>query len=84
MADIPDSRLMRDVEEFATTHGLTDIVALLRKGARVAKDPASFESVQDITEDEVQAIRNEVLHKWRHPRALYYTIALCSIGAAVQ
>lgn len=75
---------MRDVDEFATAHGLTDILPLLQKGARVAKDPPNFESVEDITEDEVQAIRNEVLHKWRHPRALYYTIALCSIGAAVQ
>ncbi|TAQ86918.1 hypothetical protein B7494_g4748 [Chlorociboria aeruginascens] len=30
------------------------------------------------------AIRNEVLYKWRQPRQLYYTIILCSVGAAVQ
>lgn len=75
---------MRDVDEFAAAHKLTDILPLLHKGARVAKDPSNFESVEGITDDEVQAIRNEVLHKWRHPAPLFYTIALCSIGAAVQ
>jgi hypothetical protein len=84
LADIPDSRLLRQVEEFAAEHKLTDIIPLLKKGALVAKDPANFESVDGITEEESDAIRNEVLHKWRHPRALYFTIALCSIGAAVQ
>ena len=31
-----------------------------------------------------KSIRNEVLHKWRQPKSLFFTIILCSIGAAVQ
>jgi hypothetical protein len=54
------------------------------KGAFVAQDPPAFESVEGLTEDEKTAIRNEVLHKWRQPKALFFTIVLCSIGAAVQ
>lgn len=57
---------------------------LLLKGAFVAKDPPAFESVEGLTEDEKTAIRNEVLHKWRQPKALFFTIILCSVGAAVQ
>lgn len=57
---------------------------MLVKGALVAKDPPAFESVPGLTEDEKEAIRNEVLHKWRQPKSLYFTIILCSIGAAVQ
>lgn len=56
----------------------------LKKGALVAKDPVAFESVPGITEAECTALSDEVLHKWRQPRALYFTIILCSIGAAVQ
>ena len=52
--------------------------------ALVAKNPIEFESVEGIDEVETEAIRNEVLHKWKQPNALYYTIILWSIGAAVQ
>lgn len=37
-----------------------------------------------MTEAEITAIRDETEHKWRQPFALYFTIILCSIGAAVQ
>lgn len=72
------------MEEFATEYNVTDILPDLKKGALVARDPAEFESVPDLTESELTALRDEVLHKWRQPRALYFTIILCSIGAAVQ
>lgn len=84
MASIPEDQLIRDVERFAKEHDLTDLTDSLRKGALVAKNPPAFENVPGLTEEEKEAIRNEVLHKWRQPRALYFTIILCSIGAAVQ
>ena len=84
LADLTREELLRDVDEFANANGMHDIAPLLRKGALVAQDPLAFESVEGITEQEKDAIRNEVLHKWRQPRQLYYTIILCSIGAAVQ
>ena len=63
---------------------MADLTPLFIKGASVAKDPPAFESVEGLTDVEKVAIRNEVLHKWRQPYALYFTIILCSIGAAVQ
>lgn len=84
LASISHEQLTRDVENFAKENGLTDITPMLIKGAFVAKDPPAFESVEGLTEDEKEAIRNEVLHKWRQPKSLFFTIILCSIGAAVQ
>lgn len=76
--------MLRDVEQFAQEHQLTDIMESLKKGALIARDPANFESVPGLTDEEITAVRNEVVHKWRQPKALYFTIILCSIGAAVQ
>lgn len=75
------------MEEFASAQGLLDILPLLRKGALVAQDPNNYEDIsgeEKLDNVEVEALRNEVLHKWRQPVPLYFTIILCSIGAAVQ
>jgi hypothetical protein len=72
------------VEEFATEYGMQEIAPLLRKGALVAQDPGYFEQLDELSSAEIDALRNETLHKWRQPRALYMTVILCSIGAAVQ
>lgn len=72
------------MKEFSRQYDFQEAEPLLIKGALVAKDPAAFESVPGITDEEAFAIRNEVLHKWKQPRLLYFTIILCSIGAAVQ
>lgn len=84
LAGIRRDVLLRDVEEFAQEYSLTEIVPLLKKGALVAQNPGEFENVEGIEESEKEALRNEVVHKWRQPRALYFTVILCSVGAAVQ
>ncbi|OGE58504.1 hypothetical protein PENARI_c001G05689 [Penicillium arizonense] len=84
LADLTKSQVLRDVEQFAQEFNVTDILPELQKGALVARSPTEFESVPDLTETELIALRDETLHKWRQPRALYFTIILCSIGAAVQ
>ncbi|KAM5430706.1 hypothetical protein McanMca71_005218 [Microsporum canis] len=84
LADIPKRRLLSDVDEFATRYGMEDSLPLLRKGALIARDPANFETVEGLTEDERECIRREVTHKWHQPWSMYFTIILCSIGAAVQ
>ncbi len=63
---------------------MQDMIPLLKKGALVAQDPPAFEEIAELDEVERDALRNEVLHKWRQPGALYFTVILCSIGAAVQ
>lgn len=84
---IPQHKLLRDVELFAQEKGLTEHTALLQKGALVAQDPANYEDITGehaLDAAEIEALRDEVLHKWRHPWPLYVTIFTCSIGAAVQ
>ncbi|KAF2177611.1 MFS transporter [Zopfia rhizophila CBS 207.26] len=84
LAHLTHEELLADVEAFAQENGFQEMSPLLIKGALIAKDPPRFASVPDITEEEKVAISNEVLHKWRQPKLLYFTIVLCSIGAAVQ
>ena len=84
LAGIPRATLFKNVEDFANEVGMTDQIALIQKGALVAQDPPAFEDVAELDEAEKDALRNEVLHKWRQPWALYFTVILCSIGAAVQ
>jgi len=75
---------MSDVESFCQHWGLQDITETVQKGALVAQDPAHFEDVPGLTAYERQALSEEVTHKWRQPKAMYYTVILCSVGAAVQ
>ena len=84
LAGIPRETLFRNVEKFANDSNLTDIIPLLKKGALVAQDPPAFEQIDELDQSEKDALRNEVLHKWRQPRSLYLTVILCSVGAAVQ
>lgn len=63
------------------------MLPLLKKGALVARDPTNYEDItgdETLDDAEVEALRNEIIHKWRQPKALYFTIITCSIGAAVQ
>ncbi|KAG9237233.1 MFS sugar transporter-like protein [Amylocarpus encephaloides] len=87
LAGIPEQLLLHEVDDFANEKGLTEILPLLRKGALVARDPTNYEDIkgtETLDEVEIESLRDEVLHKWRHPTPLYYTIICCSIGAAVQ
>jgi hypothetical protein len=73
-----------DVENFAKEHQLTEMTPLLTNGAFVAKDPPAVESVEDLTEDEKTAIRNEVLHKWssqKHPSLRSFFALLVTLSS---
>lgn len=83
LSGIPYDTLMEDAASFANENGLSEQTRLIQKGALVAQDPGSFESM-DLEEDEKDALRIEVERKWKHPARLYITIIVCSIGAAVQ
>lgn len=75
---------MQDVESFAAENQLQDILPLLRKGALAAQSPESIEDIAELDAGEKDALRNEVLHRWRQPKILYFTIILNSIAAAIQ
>ncbi|KAK1478476.1 hypothetical protein CCUS01_04821 [Colletotrichum cuscutae] len=82
---IPKAQLLEQVTAYHRKHELPeDILPLLKKGALVAQNPALFESIEELDEAERDALRQEVTHRWKHPWALYYTIILNSIAAAIQ
>lgn len=75
---------MADVETFCNTHGFADEVDLFKKGALVAQNPASFEDLPMLTEDDRYWLRREITNRWDQPKMLYFTIGVLSLGSAVQ
>ncbi len=63
---------------------LLDILPLLQKGALVAQDPQGFEDIGELSGEDRAVLRTERAHRWKHPKMLYFTIALNSVGAAIQ
>ncbi len=61
-----------------------DILPLLRKGALVAQNPLGIDDIPELDESDRVPLRNEITHRWRHPKTLYFTIILNSIAAAIQ
>ncbi|KAL8678380.1 MAG: hypothetical protein Q9186_005274 [Xanthomendoza sp. 1 TL-2023] len=84
LSHLTPEQLQRDVHTFARSKELEEHSQLLQKGAQIAKDPQFFETIPGVTEVEKQALRDEKYHRFNQPRALYLTIIVCSIGAAVQ
>ncbi|RPA80067.1 hypothetical protein BJ508DRAFT_327733 [Ascobolus immersus RN42] len=86
LADIPEPQLIQDVSDFCDKHNLVEHKDLITRGAFLAQDPTNYETNPklNLSEDEIIILQEEKTHKWRHPKSLYLTIAVCSIGAAVQ
>ena len=84
LADISYTDLMHDVEAFCNERGLNERVDLIKRGALVAQNPTGYDHVESLSMEEREALRFAAAHRWRHPMALYFTIIVCSIGAAVQ
>ncbi|KAJ7887878.1 hypothetical protein B0H14DRAFT_2694867 [Mycena olivaceomarginata] len=77
---IPKARLLSQVEEFVGEKGFNDRLKLFQKGALLAQNPKTFESIPELDEEDKAAIRREITHKWSQPRDLYLTVILCSIA----
>ncbi|KAF7187086.1 putative polyol transporter 1 [Pseudocercospora fuligena] len=84
LTGIPKEDLLRSVDTYAKDHGLIDIVDLLKKGALAAQNPDYPETIFELTAEDIKILQDEKLHRWRHPRTLYFMIILSSIGAAIQ
>lgn len=87
LAGISRILLLQDVEDFAGKHGLLDVLPLLRKGALVAQDPNSYDEIggpETLDDSEVDALRDEVLHKWKQSRSLYMTVIMVSSNSLSQ
>lgn len=75
---------MDDVKSYATQHDLTALTEVLQKGALAGQNPTEIDSIPELTEEDRVVLREEVTHRWKQPWALYYTIVLNSIAAAIQ
>lgn len=85
LRDIPKEELLNNVTTFhQNKHLPEDILPLLKKGALVAQNPTEFEAIEELEESDKQPLREEITKRWKHPWALYYTIILNSIAAAIQ
>lgn len=84
LSHLTPEQLQRDVRAFARSNRLDEHLELLERAAQIAKDPQYFNSISGVTEIEKQALHDERQRSFRQPRALYLTILICSIGAAVQ
>lgn len=84
LTGIPKIALLNDVERYAEEHELQDALPYLRKGALVAQNPDAFEDIEELDDEDRQALRKEKAHRWAHPKTLYFTIILNSISAAIQ
>ncbi|KAF1363524.1 D-xylose-proton symporter [Lizonia empirigonia] len=84
LTDVPKAELLSDVSLFAKEHQLEEIEPLLIKGALVAQSPALFEEIEELDDGDRTAFREEVTHRFKLPKMLYYTVILNSIAAAIQ
>ena len=84
MAGISREDLAVQVSQFCTEFNLGDKEEFFQKGALVAQSPGGFEDMPELTDDDKYWLRREITNPWRLPKDLYWTIAVCSLGAAVQ
>lgn len=84
LSNISRAQLLEDVDNFAAEHNLLHALPLLKKGALAAQNPQEIDRMPELTEEDRQALHDEVQHRWKHPKALYVTVILNSVAAAVQ
>jgi hypothetical protein len=84
LASLSRSELASQVSEMCTQHGFDDKVDVFQRGTLAAQQPANFEGLLELTEDDKYHLRRETTHKWHLPKALYGAIAICSLGSALQ
>lgn len=63
---------------------MSDQAELFGRAALVARDPERFDTIAELTDEERNALIYERDHKWHGPKMMWFSIALCAIGAATQ
>ncbi|KAK1673169.1 hypothetical protein BDP55DRAFT_717611, partial [Colletotrichum godetiae] len=81
---VSKSDLRVQVSGFCREYGFREKEDVFYRGALAAQNPDTYNSLEELTEDDKNVLRREVTHKWHLPRDLYCSIALCSLGSAIQ
>ncbi|KAG4435587.1 hypothetical protein IFR05_008933 [Cadophora sp. M221] len=84
LAGIPKQELFANVATFCEAYGLSEKLSVFQKGALVAQSPDDFDNIDELDAEDKRHLRREITHKFHLPKDLYFTIALCSLGSAVQ
>lgn len=72
------------VRAFVHQHNLAPWSAIFSKASLILQGDVPLEEIENLTQVELQALQNEVQRKWHQPKALYFTILVCSIAAIEQ
>ncbi|KAL3953009.1 hypothetical protein ACCO45_012952 [Purpureocillium lilacinum] len=83
---ISKDNLRSQVIAFCGEYGFTDKQDIFFRGALAAQNPHpdTIASIPEFTDDDRYWLQREITHRWHLPRALYFTVALCSLGSAIQ
>lgn len=86
LAGMSHEQLANMAGSYCREHNITDEedVRAFRLGAIIAGNRNSFDGLSELTERERQVLEEEITHKWRNPRMLYFVVAVCSLCAAIQ
>ncbi|KAF2642338.1 hypothetical protein P280DRAFT_540157 [Massarina eburnea CBS 473.64] len=84
LAGIPKDTLRHKVDAFCESWGFQEERDVFWKGALAAQNPTTVEELQELDEEDKYHIRREVTHRWHLPKDLYFAIAICSLGSAIQ
>lgn len=84
LVGISRDNLYSQVSAFCSEYGFTHKQDIFFRGALAAQNPTTYDSLPDLTPDDKLWLQRESTHRWTLPRSLYFTIALCSLGSAVQ
>ncbi|KAM0707090.1 hypothetical protein Q7P35_006421 [Cladosporium inversicolor] len=77
-------QVVADARQFAEENDMAEHAELFGNAALVARDQSRFEELGSLSEPERAALIYERDHKWHGPKMLWYSIALCAVGAATQ
>jgi hypothetical protein len=72
------------VNKFIGEQDLDNLGDLLRKGAQIGRDPFAPQVAQGLNEVELEALRDENRHPFRHPPKFWLTVSLLCCGAMLQ
>ncbi|KAF1960445.1 hypothetical protein CC80DRAFT_583125 [Byssothecium circinans] len=84
LGGIPRDTLRHKVNSFCDSWGFQEKRDIFWKGALAAQNPNTIEGLTELDEDDKYHIRREVTHRWHLPKDLYFAIAVCSLGSAIQ
>lgn len=84
LTGLTKSELRTQVAAFCRDFGFEAKEEVFFRGALAAQHPDRYEDIEELTPEDKALLGREVTHKWHLPKHLYFTIALCSLGSAIQ